>query len=650
MADPSFGASNEAYERNDEENPPTSPKTADPRAATELDVVPARPQYANKAEFLLTCIGFAVGLGNLWRFPKIMQDNGGGAFFIPYFIMFFIEGVPLLYLELAIGQYMRQGSAGAWFKVSRFLGGIGICSLFVSFFVGCYYNTILAWSLFYMANSFKTVLPWTSCPLVDNTTTPVDSCVNAAEYYWYNETLNISPSITESGGLQWHLVIALIVAWTIVVLCMIKGVESLGKVVYFTALFPYVILFAFLVRNLMLEGAWYGVTYLFTPDLSKLLEPKVWLNAATQIFFSLSLGFGGMIAFSSFNPVDSDVELNTWIVAVVNSLTSLLGTFVVFAIQGFSAHDKNNKCIQRFLETLNTTLLNNTLLNNTLLNNTVVNSDSTLFKEFIQNNDHDQIVAITNCSINDILDKPEGGSGLAFIVFAEAIMKMPLPQLWSVLFFMVLLLLGLDSMFGNLEGVTTPLKDLGLVKNLKDIHVLLGTVFVMFLVSLVFVQGSGVYWLDVFDTYAGTIPLLIIALFELVAIGWVYNYDKFDTDLRAVLPPRDNFVRKTLAVYWRVTIKYLSPLFLVVVFMYYMYDFLSKPSQYEAVVAGQAILTDYPIGCLVVSFILCALSTLWTPAVAAWSWYKIRQDPLRKHAQTAMEMKVPVPDIGDRQL
>merc|ERR1739838_109568 len=143
---------------------------------------------------------------------------------------------------------------------------------------------------------------------------------------------------------------------------------------------------------------------------------------------------------------------------------------------GFSAHDKNNKCIQRFLETLNTTLLNNTLLNNTLLNNTVVNSDSTLFKEFIQNNDHDQIVAITNCSINDILDKPEGGSGLAFIVFAEAIMKMPLPQLWSVLFFMVLLLLGLDSMFGNLEGVTTPLKDLGLVKNLKDIHVLLGTV------------------------------------------------------------------------------------------------------------------------------------------------------------------------------
>ena len=86
MADPSFGASNEAYERNDEENPPTSPKTADPRAATELDVVPARPQYANKAEFLLTCIGFAVGLGNLWRFPKIMQDNGGGEQFAVCFV------------------------------------------------------------------------------------------------------------------------------------------------------------------------------------------------------------------------------------------------------------------------------------------------------------------------------------------------------------------------------------------------------------------------------------------------------------------------------------------------------------------------------------------------------------------------------------
>lgn len=107
---------------------------------------------------------YAVGLGNVWRFPYLAQKNGGGAFLIPYFVMLCIEGIPIFYLELAIGQRLRKGAIGVWNQVSPYLAGIGISSAVVSFNVALYYNTIIAWCLFYFAQSFQSELPWSECP------------------------------------------------------------------------------------------------------------------------------------------------------------------------------------------------------------------------------------------------------------------------------------------------------------------------------------------------------------------------------------------------------------------------------------------------------------------------------------------------------
>lgn len=118
----------------------------------------------NFYNFINFFCSYAVGLGNVWRFPYLAQKNGGGAFLVPYFIMLCIQGIPIFYLELAIGQRLRKGAIGVWSQVSPYLGGIGISSAVVSYIVALYYNTIIAWCLIYLLHSFESPLPWAECP------------------------------------------------------------------------------------------------------------------------------------------------------------------------------------------------------------------------------------------------------------------------------------------------------------------------------------------------------------------------------------------------------------------------------------------------------------------------------------------------------
>ncbi|RWS14029.1 Sodium-dependent neutral amino acid transporter SLC6A17-like protein [Dinothrombium tinctorium] len=165
-----YGTSNFGFE--DASPSPLSPQgeeklTMDMAELDEKDLRPdvddGRESWDSKLQFMLATIGYAVGLGNVWRFPYLAQKNGGGAFLIPYLIMLAIEGIPVFYLELAVGQRLRKGAIGAWNLVSNYLGGIGIASAVVSFNVALYYNTIIAWCIFYLFHSFESPLPWSSC-------------------------------------------------------------------------------------------------------------------------------------------------------------------------------------------------------------------------------------------------------------------------------------------------------------------------------------------------------------------------------------------------------------------------------------------------------------------------------------------------------
>ncbi|KAM8841257.1 sodium-dependent neutral amino acid transporter B(0)AT3-like isoform 2-T2 [Spinachia spinachia] len=519
-----------------------------------------RPEWDNKAQYLLTCIGFAVGIGNVWRFPYLCQIYGGGAFLIPYLIALVFEGLPLLYLELAIGQRLRMGSIGVWNSISPLLGGVGIASMLVSLLVCIFYNTLLAWVLWYLFHSFQNPLPWSQCPPTDNLTGYNAECVKStpANYFWYRETLNISTDIGTSGSLQWWLVVCLASAWCVVYVCFIKGIDSIGKVVYVTAIFPYLVLTIFLVRALTLPGAATGLVYLFTPDWEVLKDPQVWLDAATQIFFSLSVAFGGLIAFSSYNKERNNCELDAVLVGVINSATSLYGAIPIFAILGFKANSAYNSCVKENI----LALTNHFELPDQ--NVTAENYDHWL--EYLNTTAPSEVASLhlRTCELQTFLDQSASGTGLAFIVFSEAVVEMPGAQIWAILFFTMLFSLGLSSMFGNLEGVLTPIRDLQLLPAWIPNALVTGVMCLMaFLMALIFTMGSGNYWVEIFNSYVGSVPLLIVAFFEIIAVIYVYGMKNFSEDIYFMTGKKPN-------LFWKVCWKVISPLMLLVVLIAYV--------------------------------------------------------------------------------
>uniref|UniRef100_H2YP63 Transporter n=1 Tax=Ciona savignyi TaxID=51511 RepID=H2YP63_CIOSA len=578
-----------------------------------------REGWDNKVQYILAQIGFAVGLGNVWRFPYLCQKNGGGAFLIPYFIMLLLEGIPLFYMEIAIGQRLRRGSVGVWNHIHRYLGGVGIASMVVCFLIALYYNMIIAWAFFYFFNSFQSPLPWSSCPTVPNVTInnhSVAECADtsATSYFWYRNALDISPSINDPGSPVWRMCLALVVAWLIVFIGMFKGIKSSGKVIYFSATFPYIVLIIFFFRGITLPGAVDGLVYMFTPDMSRLADPNVWRDAATQIFFSLGLGFGGVIAYSSYNDMKNNCKKDALTVASINCGTSIFASVVIFTVLGFKAHHRSQQCIDHTIikihDFFNESLLSTqfytqgfTWLKNLTIKdrfNYVMLNVSLLLQNW-------QSVNITDCTIKSELKEAVSGPGLAFIAFTEAMIHMPAGPFWSVMFFCMLINLGLGSMFGTLEGIITPLRDIGLRIPKEAIVALL--CLISLAIGCTFTLRSGMYILDIFDTYAGTLPLLMIAFFETMAVAWVYGFSKFSDDIKLMLGGDGP------GWFWRATWCYISPICMFTLFVSSIISLAVKTPQYEVYVKSK-IKVDYPGWAI--GFIVCLIfcSIIWIPIIA----------------------------------
>lgn len=589
-----------------------------------------RPAWNSKLQYILAQVGFSVGLGNVWRFPYLCQKNGGGAYLVPYLILLILIGIPLFFLELAVGQRIRRGSIGVWNYISPRLGGIGFASCVVCFFVALYYNVIISWSLFYFSQSFQQPLPWHECPLVKNKTSTyvVPECEksSATTYYWYRQTLDISNSISEGGGLNWKMTVCLLVAWAMVCLAMIKGIQSSGKVMYFSSLFPYVVLLCFLVRALLLKGSFDGIRHMFTPKLEIMLEAKVWREAATQVFFALGLGFGGVIAFSSYNKRDNNCHFDAVLVSFINFFTSVLATLVVFAVLGFKANIMNGKCVE-----LNTgrivALLGNGIEESLIphhINLTRVSEISAEdYHQMIEvikrvKEDDYQKLGLDSCSIEDELNKAVQGTGLAFIAFTEAMTHFPASPFWSVMFFLMLVNLGLGSMFGTIEGILTPLIDTFKVR--KE-FLTVGCCLLAFSIGLLFVQRSGNYFVAMFDDYSATLPLLIVVVLENVAVAWVYGIDKFFEDLKDML----GFTPYRFYYYmW----KFITPILLLVLLCSSFIQLIMTPPSYSAWIEEEAKEQQmrFPTWGIVVCISLVVMAIMPMPVVFGLRYFNIIDD------------------------
>uniref|UniRef100_A0A674AIZ7 Transporter n=1 Tax=Salmo trutta TaxID=8032 RepID=A0A674AIZ7_SALTR len=461
------------------------PSTANGQA--KLKELEARGNWESKAEYILTVMGAIIGPGNVWRFPYLCYKNGGGVFFIPYVLFLVTCGIPLFFLETSLGQYTSQGGITCWRKICPLFEGMGYaCNLVISF-GAITYIVILAWAFFYLFSSFSAELPWASCGNWWNT----DSCMDNSKQnhstnltsrqnttlpvmeFWERRVLNISGGIEEMGSIRWELALCLLLTWVICYFCVWKGIKSTGKAAYFTATFPYAMLLILLIRGVTLPGAIDGIMFYIYPDISRLTDPQVWMDAGTQIFFSYAISLGFLTSLGSYNGYNNDCYKDCFYLCLLNSGTSIVSGFAIFSVLGFMTYEQG-------------------------------------------------------VSIEEVA---ESGPGLAFIVYPRAVAMMPMPQIWSACFFIMIILLGLDSQFVGLECLMTSVVDLFpnfLRREFRRELLLLAICTTCFILGLALVTEGGMYLLQLLDHHvcSGT-TLLLLAICQSVCIAWVYGAERF---------------------------------------------------------------------------------------------------------------------------
>lgn len=279
-----------------------------------------RPQWGTRAGFIMAAAGSAIGLGNIWRFPAVAYENGGGAFFIPYLFALLTAGIPILVMEFAIGHKYRSSAPGSLGKINRKFQGIGWWQLAISFVISVYYAAVIAWALSYAV--FAINLRWG-----DDT-----------EGFLFGQYLKLAETPGQFGGIVPGVFIPLLIVWLVALFILYsgvrKGIEAANKIML-PALF--VLFIILVIRALTLEGAAEGLNAFFKPNWDSIFSGKVWVAAYSQIFFSLSIGFAIMVTYSSYLAKKSDITNNAFITGFANSGFELLAGIGVFSILGFMA-------------------------------------------------------------------------------------------------------------------------------------------------------------------------------------------------------------------------------------------------------------------------------------------------------------------------
>lgn len=477
---------------------------------------PKRAQWGNGVQFLMSCIAMSVGLGNIWRFPFTAYNNGGGAFLIPYLIVLILIGRPVYYLEMCLGQFSSRGNVKMFEALAPALKGIGYGQAIGSVGVATYYCTLMAITGIYFVNSFTSDLPWATCrPEWQNTGiqcipsnsvgTPPPNSLSSSEMYFKLEVLREKTDISDGiGDPDWRLTISLLVSWTMTFFVSRNGVQSSGKASYFLALFPYIIMFTLLGRAVSLEGAGDGITYFIEPQWHMLKSAQVWYAAVTQCFFSLNVGFGTIIMYSSYNDFKHNIYRDALVVSFMDTFTSLLAGFTIFGILGHLKHKKGVAHIKD-----------------------VIRGD---------------------------------GTALAFISYPEAIaMFEAVPWLFALLFFLMLFILGTGSLIALQGSAFTIIVDT--FPSLKKWHVTLGCCIGGFLIGLVYITPGGQYIVTLVDYFGGTFIFYILTTLEVITIFWWYGLENFCNDMEFMLGKR-------IGIYWRLTWGLLTPIVLLFIFIY----------------------------------------------------------------------------------
>lgn len=407
-----------------------------------------REQWGSKLGFIIAAVGSAVGLGNIWRFPYIAYTNGGGAFLIPYFFAIFTAGIPLLILEYGLGHKYKGSTPLAIAKVKKKWEWLGWWPTINAFIILTYYSMILSWTVNYLRFSINKA--WG---------TDTDT-------FFHVDFIKLTDSPFDFGGIILPILIGIAIIWAISWLICYKGIkagiEKANKILLPSLV---IIMIIIAIRAINLEGATEGLNTLFTPDWSKVMDPKVWVAAYGQVFFSLSLAVGIMITYSSYLPKKTDINNSAFMTAFANCGFEFLSAIAVFSILGFMASAKG--------------------------------------------------VPMSEVA--------SSGVGLAFVVFPAVFTEMgAVGTFLGALFFLCLLFAGITSSVSLIEAVSAPFIDkFGWARN-KVVAVIC---LIGFSIGTLYSTGAGLYLLDIIDNFINNYGVVVIGVLEVILIGWIANPD-----------------------------------------------------------------------------------------------------------------------------
>nr|KAF6268728.1 solute carrier family 6 member 16 [Myotis myotis] len=501
------------------------------------EVVSNRPLWANKAEYIFALVAFSLRPVHLWRFPLLWLHNGGWSFFIIYIFLLFLMGIPLLFLEMAVGRRMRQCSICAWSVIGPWFGSVGYSSFMVSFITALYLNVVNGWILFYLGQSFQFSVPWERCPLLKNSSGFDPECARTTPsmYFWYRLTLKASDSIEDSGPPVISLLLPLLMAWCLVGIFMINGIKSIGKVLCVLVPLTGIITVFLLIRSVLLSGARYGLQRLAVMKVSAMYSITAWIQAGIQVLFALGLGFGPVVVYSSYMDQPSNCLSDAFVVAFINLGCSILAMPFIFSVLGFWATVLIHNCIEKNAELLLKLVLQGKLPQEALPPLNMPDDPNVIFTSWLNNLSQpikDLVLPhITECNLEKQFLKVKEGPTFAFLTFIEAMSFISGSVFWSFLFFLLLLLLEMGFMIGLLQGVVTPLQDtFPFCKKREKLFtaVLFG---LMFLCGIFFIQPAGIYYIKLLNGYWMILPVIVIIIFENMAVSWAYGSRRFLAEL-----------------------------------------------------------------------------------------------------------------------
>eukprot|EP00918_Siedleckia_nematoides_P004790 GHVU01010634.1.p1 GENE.GHVU01010634.1~~GHVU01010634.1.p1 ORF type:complete len:702 (-),score=117.46 GHVU01010634.1:1555-3660(-) len=450
-------------------------------------------EWGSRWQFIFCCIGNAVGLGNVWRFPYLCYNYGGGAFFVPYLGALFFIGIPLLSAEACTAQVWRMASIPQMHKINRRFVGVGVAAVASSAVIVAYYTLIICWVLIYFANSFKNPQPWYADePTLNSCYTATDSagCADIKACTWvnpnntagyslgchpwpvskashiFNEYCNIGDAVhvqTFSG----FIFLCEFIIWTIVFLMLAFGAKVLGYIMYFTMTFPTIVIIVMMGICVTLPGANIGLTQYLGKWNGEILsqKPLVWSEAAGQLFFSVGIGNATMASYAAYNKRNNPAAQDAVIVSCFDTLYSIVAGFSVFSIAGYLA---NNAEVE--------------------LSELALSGSSLVFKTM-----------------------PAGLVELGY----------PGPQIILVLFFATLAMLGLDTCCAFTEPVIYWMSATDCGKKIKRIAVVAIVCVIGLVFGVVFAMDFGQILMDEIDHFVNNIGLLLNGLIESIAFAWV---------------------------------------------------------------------------------------------------------------------------------